>query len=230
MDPSPSANLTAGILFSVDNLDDTDHALSLTVQTDVPEALFEFDSAEISGSESTCAYLLLWLESDPHYELLKFKFYGTDIKRHFFLYRKMVLSQRLGHIPSVHNCRGQCFNSIHRSVKDRELALTHLTLESRDSSPTSRIHLPASWKVRYRNPRLKRLLTFISYSVTLDNVTTSFSARSSFSQANSLLFFASGLDAQATHKLEIINTEGATLVLPVGGTSVWALSETFVVP
>ncbi|KAF8210665.1 hypothetical protein K438DRAFT_1810111 [Mycena galopus ATCC 62051] len=64
-----------------------------------------------------------------------------------------------------------------------------------------------------------------NYTVTLDNVTTSFSARSSFSEANSLLFFASGLDAQTTHHFNITNTQGATLVLPVGGASIWALDE-----
>ncbi|KAJ7693304.1 hypothetical protein B0H17DRAFT_1199824 [Mycena rosella] len=63
------------------------------------------------------------------------------------------------------------------------------------------------------------------YSVTLDNVTTSFSGESSFTQADSLLFFASGLDAETVHNLEIFNTQGATLVLPVGGVSVFALAQ-----
>ncbi|KAJ7072042.1 hypothetical protein C8F01DRAFT_1243129 [Mycena amicta] len=64
-----------------------------------------------------------------------------------------------------------------------------------------------------------------SYSVTLDNVSTTYSARSSFTQADSLLFFASGLDADTVHHLEINNTQGATLVLPVRGATVFALPE-----
>ncbi|KAJ6587224.1 hypothetical protein DFH09DRAFT_1028471 [Mycena vulgaris] len=63
------------------------------------------------------------------------------------------------------------------------------------------------------------------YSVTLDNVTTFFSGKSSFSQPDSLLFFASGLNAETVHNLEINNTQGATLVLPIGGASVFALAE-----
>ncbi|KAJ7495903.1 hypothetical protein B0H11DRAFT_2190182 [Mycena galericulata] len=62
------------------------------------------------------------------------------------------------------------------------------------------------------------------YSVTLDNVTTSFNGESSFTETNSLLFFASGLDAETDHNLEIVNTQGATLVLPVNGASVYALA------
>ncbi|KAJ7282964.1 hypothetical protein C8J57DRAFT_55731 [Mycena rebaudengoi] len=64
------------------------------------------------------------------------------------------------------------------------------------------------------------------YSVTLDNITTSFSGRSSFTQSDSLLFFASGLDAEVPHNLEIVNTQGAALVLPVGGASVFSLVQT----
>ncbi|KAJ7187930.1 hypothetical protein C8R46DRAFT_1205155 [Mycena filopes] len=64
-----------------------------------------------------------------------------------------------------------------------------------------------------------------SYSVTLDNVTTSFSAKSAFSETDSLLFFASGLDAKKVHDLKVVNTEGATLVLPAGGASVFALQN-----
>ncbi|KAJ7497609.1 hypothetical protein FB451DRAFT_1359820 [Mycena latifolia] len=63
------------------------------------------------------------------------------------------------------------------------------------------------------------------YSITLDNVTTVFSAESSFSETDSLLFYASGLDAETVHDLEIVNTQGAALVLPVGGASVFSLNE-----
>ncbi|KAJ7217739.1 hypothetical protein GGX14DRAFT_695804 [Mycena pura] len=64
-----------------------------------------------------------------------------------------------------------------------------------------------------------------NYSVTLDNVTTLFSSRSSFSQTNSLLFFSSGLDVEMIHTLLINNTEGASLALPVGGASVFSLAD-----
>ncbi|KAJ6594210.1 hypothetical protein B0H19DRAFT_1246903 [Mycena capillaripes] len=65
------------------------------------------------------------------------------------------------------------------------------------------------------------------YSVQLDDgVTTVFSAKSSFSQPDSLLFFASGLDAEVNHTLKLVNIEGATVVIPVGAASVWALAET----
>ncbi|KAJ7772692.1 hypothetical protein DFH07DRAFT_170627 [Mycena maculata] len=63
------------------------------------------------------------------------------------------------------------------------------------------------------------------YSVTLDNVTTSFSGKSSFSEDDSLLFFASGLDAETMHDLKLTNTQGATLVLPFNGARVFALAE-----
>ncbi|KAF7315694.1 hypothetical protein MIND_00085000 [Mycena indigotica] len=64
-----------------------------------------------------------------------------------------------------------------------------------------------------------------NYSVTLDNVTTTYNARSSFAQSDSLLFFASGLDANTLHHVEIDNTEGATLILPIRGASVFSLPD-----
>lgn len=68
-----------------------------------------------------------------------------------------------------------------------------------------------------------------NYSVQLDNGgKTLFSAKSSFSQPDSLLFFASGLDAEVNHTLEIVNVEGATLVIPTNAASAWALAATFV--
>ncbi|PPQ89465.1 hypothetical protein CVT25_011991 [Psilocybe cyanescens] len=58
-----------------------------------------------------------------------------------------------------------------------------------------------------------------NYSVTLDNVTSSFSARSSFTDYESLLFFASGLDPNAMHSVEVRNQDGGELSLLVGGFS-----------
>ncbi|KAJ7647011.1 hypothetical protein FB45DRAFT_186291 [Roridomyces roridus] len=63
-----------------------------------------------------------------------------------------------------------------------------------------------------------------SYSVTLDNVTTVFSGKSSFSNDHSLLFFASGLDAETVHDFEIVNTDGGTLKIPVANATVFAAS------
>ncbi|KAH9484874.1 hypothetical protein JR316_0001776 [Psilocybe cubensis] len=58
-----------------------------------------------------------------------------------------------------------------------------------------------------------------NYSVTLDNVTNSFSARSSFTDYESLLFFASGLDPNAMHSVEVRNQGGGELSLLVDGFS-----------
>ncbi|KAJ7077322.1 hypothetical protein B0H15DRAFT_862218 [Mycena belliarum] len=63
-----------------------------------------------------------------------------------------------------------------------------------------------------------------SYSVILDNITSSFSGKSSFFETDSLLFYASGLDAETVHDLEIVN-QGAALVLPVGSASAFVLEN-----
>lgn len=56
-----------------------------------------------------------------------------------------------------------------------------------------------------------------NYTVTVDNVTTSLSGRSSFTVYDSLLFYTSGLDSTALHSVEITNNGGGDLSLLVGG-------------
>lgn len=64
-----------------------------------------------------------------------------------------------------------------------------------------------------------------NYSVTLDgNQSPIFSARSSFTNSNSLLFFASGLDANSSHQITVRN-EGGTLQLKSGGFDVFSSGE-----
>ena len=61
------------------------------------------------------------------------------------------------------------------------------------------------------------------YSVVLDNdtsITHVLSAHSSFVQPDALLFFASGLDPQTTHNIEVQNVDGSTLALKFGGVEV----------
>ncbi|KAJ3749450.1 hypothetical protein DFH05DRAFT_1476805 [Lentinula detonsa] len=55
-----------------------------------------------------------------------------------------------------------------------------------------------------------------NYTVKLDNVTTQFSANTSFTQNNTLLFFASALDPSIGHDIQITNN-GGTLILPYNG-------------
>nr|GAT58542.1 predicted protein [Mycena chlorophos] len=62
------------------------------------------------------------------------------------------------------------------------------------------------------------------YSVTLDNITSTYNAQSSFTESDTLLFYASGLDANRMHHVEINNTGGASLILPTQGAVVFALS------
>ncbi|KAF7321814.1 hypothetical protein MKEN_00703300 [Mycena kentingensis (nom. inval.)] len=62
-----------------------------------------------------------------------------------------------------------------------------------------------------------------NYTVTLDNITTTYSSRSSFTLSDALLFYASGLDANVVHHLEVNNSDGSTLVLPLNGARVFAL-------
>jgi hypothetical protein len=61
------------------------------------------------------------------------------------------------------------------------------------------------------------------YRVVLNGQVSSFSARSSFTEPDSLLFFAIGLDAEATHQLTIFNDEGMALALRSEGVRVATL-------
>lgn len=63
------------------------------------------------------------------------------------------------------------------------------------------------------------------YSVTLDNETTTFSAQSSFTNHNTLLYYATGLDPIATHTVEIENSGGRNLALNVAGFTVFSTSS-----
>ncbi|KAF5348641.1 hypothetical protein D9758_006765 [Tetrapyrgos nigripes] len=55
------------------------------------------------------------------------------------------------------------------------------------------------------------------FSVLLDNSTTSgLSSKAPFTQNDTVLFYASGLDPQQVHRLEIINEDGGDLMLPLG--------------
>ncbi|KAF9022039.1 hypothetical protein BDZ89DRAFT_1163416 [Hymenopellis radicata] len=56
-----------------------------------------------------------------------------------------------------------------------------------------------------------------NYSVTLDNTQIFLSARSSFTNNETLLFYSSGLDPTVVHNLSISNVDGSHLILPVGG-------------
>lgn len=57
-----------------------------------------------------------------------------------------------------------------------------------------------------------------NYSVQLDDgVRQNFSAKSSFTKNDSLLFYASGLDPTQVHQWDITNEDGSALILPLGG-------------
>ncbi|KAL0956634.1 hypothetical protein HGRIS_002768 [Hohenbuehelia grisea] len=56
-----------------------------------------------------------------------------------------------------------------------------------------------------------------SYRVVLDGSSTTLSAKSSFSQADTLLFFATGLDANTTHSIEVFNADGRDLSVQADG-------------
>jgi len=56
-----------------------------------------------------------------------------------------------------------------------------------------------------------------NFTVTLDNVTTTLSGQSSFTDFGSLLFFSTGLDPQIVHAVEVRNVDGSELSLSVGG-------------
>ncbi|KAL0072327.1 hypothetical protein AAF712_000090 [Marasmius tenuissimus] len=58
------------------------------------------------------------------------------------------------------------------------------------------------------------------YTVKLDNFTTRLSARASFTQDNTLLFYSSGLDPGTVHMYELTNESGGTLTVPAVNSSV----------
>ncbi|KAF8172424.1 hypothetical protein K438DRAFT_1728946 [Mycena galopus ATCC 62051] len=174
---SPSANLAPGTLFFVDNLGDGDHQLVLTMQTDTPDAQFNFDGAVISALPSP-----------------------ANVSQSNFT--QQILNDTMDFIGAW-----TFVNASHQSTTAGDMASTQFVGTAIQLRGTT-------------SPQAG------SYSVTLDNVTTSFSARSSFLERDSLLFFASGLDAETTHALEIANTANQTaLVLPVGSISVWTLEK-----
>jgi DNA/RNA endonuclease YhcR with UshA esterase domain len=59
-----------------------------------------------------------------------------------------------------------------------------------------------------------------NYSVTIDNITTSFSALSSYNDSNALLFFLTDLSQDVSHTLVLTNTQNSTFGLSVGGMNV----------
>ncbi|EDR11612.1 uncharacterized protein LACBIDRAFT_324293 [Laccaria bicolor S238N-H82] len=69
----------------------------------------------------------------------------------------------------------------------------------------------------------RALVTFNgNYTVTLDNISTSLSGKSSFAAHDTLLFFASDLDPNSNHSVEIRNDGGGNLALLVGGFNAYA--------
>jgi hypothetical protein len=58
----------------------------------------------------------------------------------------------------------------------------------------------------------------------LDGNTAFYSARSSFTQSNNLLFFASGLDPTATHDFRITNVDGNQLIIASAGLQALAIN------
>ncbi|TFK44161.1 hypothetical protein BDQ12DRAFT_708173 [Crucibulum laeve] len=61
-----------------------------------------------------------------------------------------------------------------------------------------------------------------NYSVTLDNITTTLSGRSSFTKHDTLLYYATGLDSSITHVVQVRNEGGGDLELKVGGFGVFS--------
>ncbi|KAF8840701.1 hypothetical protein BDN67DRAFT_968142 [Paxillus ammoniavirescens] len=59
-----------------------------------------------------------------------------------------------------------------------------------------------------------------NYTVTLDNVTTSLSAQSSYNNSDTLLFYATNLPQGMLHLITVTNQEDRTLALRVGGMNV----------
>ncbi|KAF7328151.1 hypothetical protein MVEN_02572600 [Mycena venus] len=180
VDASSSQDLTTGMLFSVGNLDDENHNLTLVVHTDAADALFEFDYAIISALPSP-----------------------ANVSQSNFT--EQVLPDTFAFVGRW------------SFVNDSESS--HQSTTKGDSASIQFM----GTAIQFRGTTSPQAG---SYSVFLDNVSTSFSARSSFLESDSLLFFASGLDAEATHTLQIVNNANQTeLVFPVDGVSVWALEK-----
>lgn len=66
--------------------------------------------------------------------------------------------------------------------------------------------------------------------MTLDNTTTNLSARSSYNNSDTLLFYATDLPPDTVHHVAVINQENRTLALRVGGvnTTSFGNSTTYV--
>ncbi|KAG0700833.1 hypothetical protein DFH29DRAFT_929911 [Suillus ampliporus] len=65
-----------------------------------------------------------------------------------------------------------------------------------------------------------------NYSVTIDNITTSFSALSSYNNSNTLLLFATDLSQDIPHTVVLTNTQNTTFALRVGGMNVTTFGNT----
>ncbi|KAG1890148.1 hypothetical protein F4604DRAFT_650485 [Suillus subluteus] len=63
------------------------------------------------------------------------------------------------------------------------------------------------------------------YSVTIDNITTSFSALSSYNNSNALLYFATELSQDTSHTVVLTNTQNTTFAMRVGGMNVTAFGN-----
>lgn len=59
-----------------------------------------------------------------------------------------------------------------------------------------------------------------SFTVTLDNFTTTLSALSSYNNSDTLLFYATDLSQDMSHHIAITNQENRTLALRVGGVNI----------
>ncbi|KAF9227156.1 hypothetical protein BS17DRAFT_775055 [Gyrodon lividus] len=64
-----------------------------------------------------------------------------------------------------------------------------------------------------------------NYTVTLDNVTTSLSAQSSYNDSDTLLFYSTNLPQDILHQVTVTNQEDRTLALRVGGMNVTAFGN-----
>ncbi|KAF8134454.1 hypothetical protein EV363DRAFT_1430019 [Boletus edulis] len=59
-----------------------------------------------------------------------------------------------------------------------------------------------------------------NFTVTLDNTTTSLSALSSYNDSDTLLFYATDLPMNMSHRITVVNQENRTLALRVGGLNI----------
>ncbi|KAG6375540.1 hypothetical protein JVT61DRAFT_3100 [Boletus reticuloceps] len=59
-----------------------------------------------------------------------------------------------------------------------------------------------------------------NFTVTLDNTTTSLSALSSYNDSDTLLFYATDLPMNISHRITVVNQENRTLALRVGGLNI----------